>query len=389
MLGATLNHNRQANLKDYDQNVLSALSGSSHIPGVWVPHKSVVPPSAALTEFRTSPGAQTWSLRDIEGYIVEFSADQLGSRFIQKQLQTASRTEVKGVFDEIYPSDALHLMQHPFGNYVIQNLFERGTQREKTSLASLMKHNVLHLSCSPYGYRVVQKAIESILPEHQASLGEELQPDIITCALDLNGNYVIQRILQRVSPDRLTFVLDLVGRVWELASHRFGNRVLKCCIECLPDDLSRPLLDELLAKHLPCLVLDRFDFKNHSVQFVLERVRAEDKALIVTQLSSQFLSLAKHKYGSNVCEKALLKASPDARRLIIDEIMAPSAVPDAVASSSLDYVLQKALAVAEGRQKETLTKVVRTGLGDLGSSIHQAPNHRKQLASIKRELATD
>jgi Pumilio-family RNA binding repeat len=56
--------------------------------------------------------------QDIYGYIVEFSGDQHGSRFIQQKLETATSEEKQGVFDEIVPDNALQLIQDVFGNYV-------------------------------------------------------------------------------------------------------------------------------------------------------------------------------------------------------------------------------------------------------------------------------
>ena len=56
--------------------------------------------------------------QDIFGYIVEFSGDQHGSRFIQQKLETATSDEKQIVFDEIVPNNTLQLIQDVFGNYV-------------------------------------------------------------------------------------------------------------------------------------------------------------------------------------------------------------------------------------------------------------------------------
>ena len=89
--------------------------------------------SPLLDEFRANK-SRKWDLRvscavdskittytvaqDIFGYIVEFSGDQHGSRFIQQKLETATSEEKQIVFDEIVPENALQLIQDVFGNYV-------------------------------------------------------------------------------------------------------------------------------------------------------------------------------------------------------------------------------------------------------------------------------
>jgi len=63
-----------------------------------------------------------FELKDIVGYVVEFSKDQHGSRFIQQKLETATDSEKQLVFKEILPH-SLGLVVDVFGNYVIQKFF--------------------------------------------------------------------------------------------------------------------------------------------------------------------------------------------------------------------------------------------------------------------------
>lgn len=95
--------------------------------------------------------------QDITGFVVEFSGDQHGSRFIQQKLEQASPEEMQMVFDETMPAHALSLTQDVFGNYVIQKLFEFGTAAQRGQLAQAMEGHILQLSLQMYGCRVVQK----------------------------------------------------------------------------------------------------------------------------------------------------------------------------------------------------------------------------------------
>lgn len=97
-----------------------------------------------------------YELKDIYGYIVEFSGDQHGSRFIQQKLESANSDEKDKVFRELQ-EDCLQLMQDVFGNYVIQKFFEHGDQTQKKFFANRMKGHIQQLSTSMYGCRVVQK----------------------------------------------------------------------------------------------------------------------------------------------------------------------------------------------------------------------------------------
>jgi mRNA-binding protein PUF3 len=98
----------------------------------------------------------THTCQDIYDYVVEFSGDQYGSRFIQQKLETANSDEKDQIFGEIQPN-SIQLMTDVFGNYVIQKLFEHGNQTQKKILANQMKGHIMALSTQMYGCRVVQK----------------------------------------------------------------------------------------------------------------------------------------------------------------------------------------------------------------------------------------
>ncbi|KAJ7632638.1 armadillo-type protein [Roridomyces roridus] len=336
--------------------------------------------SPLLDEFRATKG-RTWELRDIKGHIVEFSGDQYGSRFIQEKLDTATSEERQSVFEEIVPNSTLQLIQDVFGNYVIQKLFEHGAQAQKTVLVQAMAGSVLYLSSNLYGCRVVQKALECILPDQQTSIVRELEPHIMKCVKDSNGNHVIQKMIEHISPDRLLFVSNFIGHVYELASHAFGCRVLQRCLQHLPAALTRPLLDELLNSHTVDLMQDHFG--NYVIQFILENGVPEDRAAVANQLRGRMLAMARHKFASNVCEKALIHADSETRRLLIEEIIAlkpdgNSAIITLMKDQYGNYVLQRALGVVEGEQKEALVNALRPQLIILRK---QSTAHNKHLTS--------
>ena len=128
--------------------------------------------------------------------------------------------------------------------------------------------------------------------------------------------------------------------------------------------------------------------QNYVVQFVIEHGSPTDKALVLNQMRGQILALARHKFASNDCEKALVFADSETRAHLIDEIMMPTAdgvsplvimMKDQFASTCLqlpfcligvlthrtDYVLQRALATAEGEQKEMLIAKVKPHIANM------------------------
>lgn len=145
-------------------------------------------------------------------------------------------------------------------------------------------------------------------------------------------------MIERVPPERLGFVHSFRGNVQVLAGHMYGCRVLQRAFEYLPEVMIVPLIDEL---HACTLTLMRNQFgvsfdhlrravflltltsQNYVMQFMIEHGKAQDRALVIAKLRGQILNMARHKFASNVCEKALTFADPETRRSFIDEIITP------------------------------------------------------------------
>ena len=115
--------------------------------------------SLLLDEVKNNSGKKRLELSDIFGYVIEFSSDQYGSRFIQQKLESCTEEDKDIIFQEVRGS-ALKLMSDVFGNYVVQKFFELGSHKQQHELAEEFMGHVLSLSLQMYGCRVIQKALE-------------------------------------------------------------------------------------------------------------------------------------------------------------------------------------------------------------------------------------
>jgi hypothetical protein len=284
--------------------------------------KASIPRSQLLEEFRANKTNKRYELRDIFGYIVEFSGDQHGSRFIQSKLETANSDEKDQVFKEIQ-GESMQLMTDVFGNYVIQKMFEHGNQSQKKVLADCMKTRVAYLSTQMYGCRVVQKALEHVLTDQQASMIKELDgpnKSVLKIIRDQNGNHVIQKAIERVPAEHIQFIIDAhKGDVVRLAQHTYGCRVIQRIMEYCTPAAKRVILDELHGCIGP-LITDGFG--NYVVQHVIQKGEPTDRRRVVSIVLEQLLVFSKHKFASNVVEKCLEYGDPDQREAILMKLMA-------------------------------------------------------------------
>ena len=110
------------------------------------PHSAASP---ILEEFRATK-SRDWTIRDIEGHVVDFCQDQNGSRFIQQRLEIGDTAEQKVVMNEVLPA-IQRLRNDVFGNYVVQKLLEFGTPQMKSDIRDTLQGEMLPLSLQMYG----------------------------------------------------------------------------------------------------------------------------------------------------------------------------------------------------------------------------------------------
>lgn len=313
-----------------------------------------------LEELKSGRGRR-FELSDIAGYIVEFSADQHGSRFIQQKLENCSIEEKALVFKEVLPH-ASKLMTDVFGNYVIQKFFEYGRPEQRKELANRLAGQILSLSLQMYGCRVIQKALDVIDVEQKTKLVQELDGHVIKCVRDQNGNHVIQKCIESIPTDKIGFIISAFrGQVATLSTHPYGCRVIQRVLEHCTDEMQSQFIVDEILESVCALAQDQYG--NYVTQHVLERGKAHERSQIISKLSGHVVQLSQHKFASNVVEKCLEHAGTAEREVLIQEIVLHNEGTDNLLTMMKDqfanYVVQKILERCTENQREILLSRIK------------------------------
>lgn len=320
--------------------------------------------ATSLLEELKNNKARRFELSDILGHVVEFSADQHGSRFIQQKLETVSLEEKSAVFQEVLPH-ALTLMTDVFGNYVIQKFFEHGSPAQRSELAEKVVGHVLSLSLQMYGCRVIQKALEVVDVEQQIRLISELDGQVMRCVRDQNGNHVIQKCIECVPPEHINFILSAFhGQVVMLSTHPYGCRVIQRVLEhCTEEQKQNGIMEEILRS---VCTLAQDQYGNYVVQHILEHGKPEERSEILTKMAGQIVQMSQHKFASNVVEKCLEFSGPTERQILITEMLGQTDENEPLQAMMKDqfanYVVQKVLETCDDQQREMLLSRIRVHL---------------------------
>ncbi|XWS74946.1 hypothetical protein CRYUN_Cryun01aG0042000 [Craigia yunnanensis] len=363
--GSPIQHNdRNMRFASGLRNVSDGVMGAWHSEAAGNLDESFA--SSLLDEFKSNK-TKCFELSEIAGHVVEFSADQYGSRFIQQKLETATTEEKNMVFHEILPQ-ALSLMTDVFGNYVIQKFFEHGSASQIRELADQLTGHVLTLSLQMYGCRVIQKAIEVVELDQKTKMVKELDGHVMRCVRDQNGNHVIQKCIECIPEDAIQFIVStFYDQVVTLSTHPYGCRVIQRVLEhCHEAKTQHIMMDEIFQS---VCMLAQDQYGNYVVQHVLEHGKPHERSAIIKKLTGQIVQMSHQKFASNVIEKCLTFGTPVDRQNLVNEMLGSTDENEPLKVMMKDqfanYVVQKVLETCDDQQLELILNRIKVHLNAL------------------------
>lgn len=322
-------------------------------------------------------------LEDFVGDIYSLCKDQHGCRFLQRQLELKTEGDqlvvASMIFNEIYLK-IVELMTDPFGNYLIQKLFNLVTTDQRLILVKNASPEFVRIALDPHGTRALQKLVESIdcseNSEEVTLLVELLAPNVVSLLRDLNGNHVVQKCLQRLSPSQNQFIFDAaLTHCVEIATHRHGCCVLQRCLDH-GSEAQRAQMSHEVAKNATQLSLDPFG--NYVVQYVFCQGDQDLVDIILAHVKRNIITLSLHKFGSNVIEK-LLRISKYSETLVEELLQHEERFDELLNDAYGNYVLQTSLDVALTKSVERLL----AALLPLLPQIKNTPHGRRIMTKIQ------
>lgn len=371
------------------RNLPGGVMGPWHLDGGCNVDESFA--STLLDEFKNNK-TKCFELSEIAGHVVEFSADQYGSRFIQQKLETATTEEKTMVYQEIIPQ-ALSLMTDVFGNYVVQKFFEHGLGSQRRELASKLIGNVLSLSLQMYGCRVIQKAIEVVDLDQKVKMVEELDGHVMRCVRDQNGNHVIQKCIECVPEEAIQFIVTtFYDQVVTLSTHPYGCRVIQRVLEHCSDPVTQ---DKVMVEILGSVsMLAQDQYGNYVVQHVLEHGKPHERSFIIKELAGKIVQMSQQKFASNVVEKCLTFGGPEERQILVNEMLGSTDENEPLQAMMKDqfanYVVQKVLETCDDQYRELILSRIKVHLNALKKYTygkHIVARVEKLVAAGERRIA--
>lgn len=195
------------------------------------------------------------SLRDS---IVQLSKDLNGNHVVQKCLQKLHPTDFQFIFDATC-DNCVDIATHRHGCCVLQRCLDHGTKEQCEKLCDKLLSHVDKLTLDPFGNYVVQyvitKETERDEFDYTHKIVHLLKPKVAELSVHKFGSNVIEKIL-RTPVVTETMILELLNHeseIQNLLNDSYGNYVLQTALD-ISHEHNKYLYDRLSAIVTPLLV---------------------------------------------------------------------------------------------------------------------------------------
>jgi len=274
----------------------------------------------------------------------ELSKDQGGCRFLQRLLENSP--DFSTLLYNRLKSDFIELTNDSFGNYLIQKLIEKLPSNLIDTIIDELSPNMLKIGINPHGTRVLQKLIVIVKPGDQLDkFIKSLKGCVIFFCNDINGNHIIQKFITTIRSPKNQFIYELIQKnIILIGLNKHGCCALQKCIE-FGTEKQRTDMINYSIKHSRLFLTDMYG------NYVLQNIISYQNNIAIKVITDSFLKdifkLSKEKFSSNVIEKCMEYCDEETKNKILLKLANKDYLPDLLMDMYGNYVIQKALQIAD------------------------------------------
>ena len=300
--------------------------------------------------------------------------DQSKCRNIQEQLEFHKNDKIyiQNFFEQIKP-ELINLIEHQFGNYVIQKFLEILILQENKQLINefisvINKNDKLYeISINIYGTRVFQKTLEKLIDNNNSKIGtlelinsikNLIDNHLYDLCCDKNGNHVYQKLLKvfkNKNEYKYDFLYDNLSDIsLKVALLQQGATIFSTALS-LCNQKQKEKICMKIIENIEKLINDKYG--NYSVQAIINKLENEKNLNepIYLYISDNIVNLSKQKCSSNVIDTFIMKNNDYSKKLV-DDMIRNNIIEDIIKDQYGNYVVQKALIISD---KDTINKIAK------------------------------
>ena len=285
--------------------------------------------------------------------------DQVGCRQLQEKLEEKKNdNNFIQQFYKCIENNLTNVINHQFGNYVIQKLFDiflsKNNKKMITNFFSQIKHDLIIISLHNYGTRVFQKILEKLERGKYLDIETEeldnifkklIEQHICDLCPDINGNHVFQKIVKIYPKEKNNFIFEkLAENSTQISKLKQGASIFENCF-LIATKNQKDKVVHYIIKDMPNLIND--EYGNYTIQLLVSFHNEEYNKIIFDYFKKNLVLLSNQKFSSNVIDRAIIQDNQDSISLI-NYMINNKLVKDLIVDQYGNYVVQKALSISNG-----------------------------------------
>lgn len=305
------------------------------------------------------PGTAT--LHELRGQIVDLTRHQVGCRFLQRQIDWAQdprqRESVVGVIlDDILPTIETVIVDS-CGQFLVPKIFEAATTAQRSSVVRALLPHIATISCNAYGSHGLQRLLAFMTNEQASGVCNALVAHIVELSKDQKGNYILQSFLKVFGPGPRVQQIHtaILEHLVEISCHKVGCTVVCRALDKGDREQLQRIVHDVVELAVP-LVQDQYG--NYVTQHILTHLGPEFTQPLIEALRGHIADLSLQKFSSNVVEKCLSAASPEAFEWMMEEMSAEHKLRQLIVDPYGNFVIQKLLDLSTPEQHRHLVRLI-------------------------------
>ena len=283
------------------------------------------------------------------------------------EMNKSNKLYINNFYQEIKPT-LINIIEHQYGNYLIQKLIEILIIQENKelfkSLFLVIDSRLYEISIHIYGTRFFQKTLEKLENNYKKIETDELDQVIknlinnylYKLCIDKNGNHVYQKIIKMFPKEKNDFLFDkLYDIALEISLLEQGVTIFQTAFEYSSKEQRDKICNKIID-NIKILINDQYG--NYSIQkiFSLNDEKLDER--IYKYITENLFELSKLKFSSNVIDKFICNSNIYSFSLIKDMIN-KDIIKSMIKHQYGNYVVQKSLFITENVDKQLFMEIIK------------------------------
>ena len=301
----------------------------------------------------------------VKGKFLLIIKNHKGSKIFQKYLKSTHSDEILHLIFTELSNNLEEIIIDPYANYFCKKFFTYLNQKDRIDFLKSIEKSLIKLSSDSIGTYPIQTIIEH--------LNSNIEKMIIISAIkgrfdeliyDPFGCHVLEKLLICFEDEYTMFIYSYI---FDNFLHLANNNNGICIIKKILTFTNKKNLHEKLKKIVKenAIYLIQQSYGNFVIQVIIESWT--DYKDIIILFKEHFFKLSFEKYASNVIERCIEK-DEEILNDYINEIVKSNCIYEVMKSNYGNYVIQRALKLAKGENKNNFVFAAATNINKLNDN---------------------